>query len=297
MRTAVLTGAGGGLGRAITAELARRGFAVWATGRTLGRPLGSVLGRPLGSALGSPLGSALGSAEAAIEGLGPNCRAAELDVTDLSANRAVADAVVAEHGHLDLWVNNAGVLAVGYAWEVDDASNQRVLAVNAMGTINGTVAALGHMVPAGRGQVINLVSLAGIVATPGQAIYAASKHAAMAFTLSTLFDLRRGGHRGIDVCAVCPSGVRTPLIETDDPEAAASFTAPLLTPDEIGRVVGRLTERPRPVTIVPRRRAPMMRFVDLFPRLAAPAVPKIMRDARRRQQQHRQSTAGPTGRR
>ncbi|MEX5709990.1 SDR family NAD(P)-dependent oxidoreductase [Parafrankia sp. FMc6] len=95
--------------------------------------------------------------------------------------------------------------------------------------------------------MINVISLAGIVATPGQAVYAASKHAAMAFTLSTLFDLRRGGHRGINICAVCPSGVWTPLVgnRIDDPEAAASFTAPLLTADVIGRVVGRLTERPR----------------------------------------------------
>ncbi|MFD0745308.1 SDR family oxidoreductase [Phytohabitans flavus] len=212
--------------------MARRGFAVWATDVELG------------------------IAEPAVDGLGPQCRAAVLDVTDASASRALADSIVAERGHLDLWVNNAGVLAVGYAWEIGEASNERVLAVNATGTINGTVAALAHMIPAGRGQVINVVSLAGIVATPGQAVYAASKHAAMAFTLSTLFDLRRGGHRGIDICAVCPSGVWTPLLgnRVDDPEAAASFTAPLLTADVIGRVVGRLTERPRPVTIVPRRR-------------------------------------------
>jgi NAD(P)-dependent dehydrogenase (short-subunit alcohol dehydrogenase family) len=223
MKTAVVTGAGGGLGRAITVELARRGFAVWATD------------------------VGLGPAEEAIEGLGPECRAVELDVVDAGASRELADAIVAERGHLDLWVNNAGVLAVGYAWEVDDASNQRVLAINATGTINGTIAALTQMVPAGRGQVINLVSMAGIVATPGQAVYAASKHAAMAFTLSTLFDLRRGGHRGIEICAVCPSGVWTPLIgqRLDDPEAAASFTAPLLTADKIAGAVGRLTERPR----------------------------------------------------
>ncbi|TCJ37791.1 SDR family NAD(P)-dependent oxidoreductase [Parafrankia sp. BMG5.11] len=252
----------------MTAELARLGFAVWVTDVELG------------------------IAEPVIEGLGSECRAAVLDVTDTNASRALADAVVAEHGHLDLWVNNAGVLAVGYAWEVDDASNARVLAVNATGTINGTIAALAHMVPAGRGQVINVVSLAGIVATPGQAVYAASKHAAMAFSLSTLFDLRRGGHRGIDICAVCPSGVWTPLVgnRIDDPEAAASFTAPLLTADVIGRVVGRLTERPRPVTIVPRRRGPMMRFVDLFPRLSVPAVPTLMRDARRRQQRYKRLT-------
>ncbi|MBM2618752.1 SDR family NAD(P)-dependent oxidoreductase [Actinoplanes sp. LDG1-06] len=263
-RTAVVTGAGGGLGRAITAELARRGYAVWATDIEAG------------------------VAEPAVDGLS-DCRAAALDVTDARANRALAQAVVAERGRLDLWVNNAGILAVGYAWEIDADRNDRVLAVNATGTINGTNAALAHMVPAGRGQVINLVSMAGIVATPGQAVYAASKHAAMAYTLSTLFDLRRGGHRGIDVCAVCPSGVWTPLLsdQVDDPEAAASFTAPLLTADAVARVVGRLTERPRPVTIVPRRRGPMMRFVDLFPRLAAPAVPRLMRDARRRQERYR----------
>ncbi|MBL7252916.1 SDR family NAD(P)-dependent oxidoreductase [Paractinoplanes lichenicola] len=252
-RTAVVTGAGGGLGRAITAELTRRGYTVWATGVT----------------------------EPAGEGL----KTVVLDVTDVRACRALADAVVAEHGRLDLWVNNAGVLATGYAWEVDDAANEHVMAVNATGTINGTNAALAHMVPAGRGLVINIVSMAGIVATPGQAVYAASKHAAMAYTLSAAFDLRRGGHRGITMCAVCPSGVWTPLVSgrVGNPEAAASFTAPLLTADDIGRVVGRLTERPRPVTVVPRRRAPMMRFVDLFPRLALPLIPKVMRDARRRQ--------------
>jgi NAD(P)-dependent dehydrogenase (short-subunit alcohol dehydrogenase family) len=268
MKTAVVTGAGGGLGRAITAELARRGFAVWATDVDL-----SI-------------------AEPAVEGLGSQCRAAVLDVTDAGAGRRLADEIVAERGHLDLWVNNAGVLATGYAWEVDDATNERVLAVNATGTINGTIAALAHMVPAGRGQVINVVSMAGIVAAPGEAVYAASKHAAMAFTLSTLFDLRRAGHRGIDVCAVCPSGVWTPMVEDriNDPEAAASFTAPLLTADTVARVVGRLTERPRPVTIVPRRRAPMMRFVDLFPRLSMPAMPLVMWDARRRQQRYKRLT-------
>ena len=64
--------------------------------------------------------------------------------------------------------------------------------------MNGTVAALEPMIAAGRGHVINVVSLAGIVAAPGEVAYSASKHAAMAFTLGTLFDLRRAGHRGIE---------------------------------------------------------------------------------------------------
>ena len=174
--------------------------------------------------------------------------ASALDVTDAAACRALA-AALAEAGSLDLWVNNAGVLFTGLAWEQDEATRASMLAINATGTMNGTVAALEQMVPAGRGHVINVVSLAGIVAAPGEVAYSASKHAAMAFTLGTLFDLRRAGHKGIDVSAVCPDGIWTPMLEgkLDDPDAAGSFSGHLLTPRQVAREVGRLTERPRPI--------------------------------------------------
>lgn len=264
MTTAVVTGAGGGLGGAICAELARRGFSVWATDIDLE------------------------AAERAVDGLGVDCTGARLDVRDEGACRELADEVAAT-GRLDLWVNNAGVLATGLAWEHDAETRERLLAVNATGTINGTVAALARMVPAGRGQVINVISLAGIVAAPGEVAYAASKHAAMAFTLGTLFDLRRAGHRGIDVCAVCPDGVWTPMLDgrLDDPDAAGSFSGQLLTADAVGRAVGRLTERPRPVTVIPRWRGPLLRFFDLFPRLALRLLPLVMWDARRRQRRYK----------
>jgi short-subunit dehydrogenase len=164
-----------------------------------------------------------------------------------------------------------------------------MLEVNATGTINGTVAALGAMVPAGHGQVINVISLAGIVAAPGEVTYAASKHAAMAFTLGTLFDLRRAGHRGVDVCAVCPDGIWTPMLhdKLDDPDAAGSFSGNLLTPEQVARGVAKLTERPRPVTIIPRWRGPLLRAFDLFPRLGLRLIPLVMWDARRRQRRYK----------
>ena len=92
--------------------------------------------------------------------------------------------------------------------------------------MNGTVAALEPMLAAGRGHVINVVSLAGIVAAPGEVAYSASKHAAMAFTLGTLFDLRRAGIEGVELSAVCPDGIWTPMLEDklDDPDAAGSFS-------------------------------------------------------------------------
>ena len=265
MRTAVVTGAGGGLGRAIAIALAGRGYAVWATDV-----------------------EAAAAARTAAE-IGGNAQAATLDVRDEAACRELATAVATEAGSLDLWVNNAGVLATGLAWEQDEATRGAMLSINAAGTMNGTVAALERMVPAGRGHVVNVISLAGIVAAPGEVAYSASKHAAMAFTLGTLFDLRRAGHRGIDVSAVCPDGIWTPMLEDklDDPDAAGSFSGHLLTPEQVAAAVGKLTERPRPILILPRWRGPLLRIFDLFPSLGLRLLPAVMWDARRRQRRYK----------
>ena len=265
MRTAVVTGAGGGLGRAIALELGRRGFAVWA----------------------SDVDAAAAASTAAA--VGPAGRAATLDVRDEAACRGLAAEVAAAGGSLDLWVNNAGVLRTGFAWEQDAGTREAMLSINATGTFNGTVAALERMVPAGTGQVINVVSLAGIVAAPGEVAYAASKHAAMAFTLGTLFDLRRAGHRRIHLSAVCPDGIWTPMLEDklDDPDAAGSFSGHLLTAAAVAKEVGKLTERPRPVVVIPRWRGPLLRLFDLFPRLGLRLLPAVMWDARRRQRRYK----------
>ncbi len=265
MRTAVVTGAGGGLGRAIAAELARHGYAVRVTDV-----------------------DAEAAARVAAE-LGAGATSSPLDVRDADACRALADEVAAGEGGLDLWVNNAGVLATGLSWEVEEPARTAMLTINAAGTMNGTVAALAPMLPAGRGHIINVVSLAGIVAAPGEVAYSASKHAAMAFTLGTLFDLRRAGHRGIELSAVCPDGIWTPMLEDklEDPDAAGSFSGQLLTPEQVAREVGRLTERPRPVLVVPRWRGPLLRGFDLFPRLGLRLLPLVMWDARRRQRHYK----------
>jgi NAD(P)-dependent dehydrogenase (short-subunit alcohol dehydrogenase family) len=265
MRTAVVTGAGGGLGSAIAIELAGRGFAVWATDVDPGAAAGTATE------------------------IGAEARAAALDVRDEAACRDLAGTVFAEAGSLDLWVNNAGVLSTGLAWEQGEATRAAMLSINAAGTMNGTVAALERMVPAGRGHVVNVISLAGIVAAPGEVAYSASKHAAMAFTLGTLFDLRRAGHKGIKVSAICPDGAWTPMLadKLDDPDAAGSFSGHLLTPEEVAKEVGKLTERPRPILIIPRWRGPLLRLFDLFPRLAIRLLPAVMWDARRRQRRYK----------
>jgi len=265
MPVAVVTGAGGGLGRAIALELSGRGFLVHATDI-------------------DPDAAARTAAE-----IGTGGRSAGLDVREEAACRALASEAVARDGSLDIWVNNAGVLATGLSWEQDEATRRMMLEVNALGTMNGTVAALEPMIAAGRGHVVNVVSLAGIVAAPGEVNYSASKHAAIAFTLGTLFDLRRAGIEGIELSAVCPDGIWTPMLEDklDDPDAAGSFSGHLLTPKQVAQEVGKLIERPRPILILPRWRGPLLRLFDLSPRLALRLLPWVMRDARRKQRRYK----------
>ena len=181
--------------------------------------------------------------------------------------------------------NNAGILVTGPVHEQPPAVHRAMLEVNALGTFNGTLAALEVMRPAGRGHVINVVSLAGLVAAPGEVAYAASKHAAMAFSIGTLTDLRRSGIKGIDVSAICPDGIWSPMLEDklDDPEAAASFSGSMLTPEKVAARVGGLLDRPRPVATIPRWRGAFVRVFDAFPSLAVRLVPLVMTDARRRQ--------------
>lgn len=216
--------------------------------------------------------------------IGAGATSAGLDVRDEEACRAAAVAA-AKSGSLDVWVNNAGVLATGRPWEQDEATRRSMIEINALGTMNGTVAALEQMLGVGRGHVINVISIAGLVSAPGVANYAASKHAALAFTLGTLFDLRDSGNSEIQLSAVCPDGIWTPMLadKLDDPTAAGPFARGMLTAEQVARELGRLTDRPRPLLVLPRRRGLMIRPIDLFPRLALRALPLLMRDARRHQ--------------
>lgn len=263
-RTAVITGAGRGLGKAIAQRLAADGFSLHLTDLDLG------------------------SVEQLRAELGGDTMASRLDVRTEAGCRTIAQRTVEEFGSLDLWINNAGVVSAGSSWEIDEQARRLIIDVNAIGTMNGTLAALEQMRKADRGHIINVVSLAGLIAAPGEVAYAASKHAALAFTLGTMFDLRRAGISRINLSAVCPDGIWTPMIEDllSDPSAAASFSGHLLTPEEVAEGIRKLIDRPRPLLAVPRRRGVTVRILAAFPRLAVRLAPLMMRDAERRQRRY-----------
>jgi len=258
---ALVTGAGRGLGFEIARELSERGYAVHVT----------------------DIDEAT-AAEAAGK-LGGGAWSSRLDVADDSACRAAARATAERAGSLDVWVNNAGILPTGFAWEQDEATRRRTMEINALGLMNGTLAALELMRPADRGHVINVVSLAGIVAAPGEVLYSASKHAAMAFTLGTLFDLRRAGVRNVELTAVCPDGIWTPMLyeKADDPDAWASWSGVMLKPEVVARHAVAVIDKPRPVLTIPRWRGAAIRAFDLWPRVGVRLQPLVVKDALRKQ--------------
>jgi short-subunit dehydrogenase len=177
------------------------------------------------------------------------------------------------------------VLITGPVWDQDDVQRRLMFEVNALGTMHGTVAALEVMRPAGRGHVVNIASLAGLVSVPGEGVYAATKHAVVGLSTSTLADLRAAGERDVHISCVCPDGMWTPMLhdKLDDAQASMSFSGQLLQPSDVADAVVRLVDRPRPVLALPRWRGVEARLFDLSPSLATRAVPLVVRLSRMQQ--------------
>jgi len=137
-----------------------------------------------------------------------------VDVTDRAAVRAAIARVVADHGHLDLAVACAGVGVAGLASEIGDADWDRSVAVNLTGTVNTVRAAYDVMLPRGRGQLVALASLSGLLPTPLLVPYATTKGGVVSLMTSLRPEAARNG---IGVSVVCPGPVDTSLLDESGP--------------------------------------------------------------------------------
>ncbi|SMC95904.1 SDR family oxidoreductase [Lentzea albidocapillata] len=124
------------------------------------------------------------------------------DVTDQRQVDDLMDAVVAEHGSLDVLVNNAGLGGTASVVDMTDEQWDSVLGVTLTATFKATRSALRHMVPAGRGVIVNNASVIGWRAQAGQAHYAAAKAGVMALTRCAAMDV---APHGVRINAVSPS--------------------------------------------------------------------------------------------
>lgn len=153
-----------------------------------------------------------------------------------------------------VWVNNAGVLALGPAWTHPDAEIERCVETNVLGTMHGSRAAVEVMrdQPAG-GSILNIASFAAFGAVPGLAVYAGSKHAVLGFTTSLNADLRNADSR-IRATVACLDGTDTPMVRRHAGAGVLWHRGRLLDPDEVARrLVNALSSR-RQVVCVPAAR-------------------------------------------
>jgi NAD(P)-dependent dehydrogenase (short-subunit alcohol dehydrogenase family) len=181
-------------------------------------------------------------------------------------------AEASSRGRLSVWVNNAGVLFSGPAWGQTDAEVELTVVVNVLGAMHGSRAALGEMADGGR--ILNVASLSALGLAPGLAVYAATKHAVLAFATSLAADLHAAGRR-IEVRTLCPDVIDTRMVrdQLDSPEAAIMWSgpAPLAVDDVADRALALLDGR-RPRAVMPAWRGELLRLLYRFPRLALPGL-------------------------
>jgi NAD(P)-dependent dehydrogenase (short-subunit alcohol dehydrogenase family) len=188
-RTAVVTGAGSGIGRALAAELARRGARVAASDVD---------------------GAAVEDTAARLTALGGSVRAFHLDVTDRDAVEAHAGEVVDAFGAVHLVVNNAGVALAARAVEQSSKAVGTVVDVDLLGVVHGTQAFLPHLLASGDGHLVNVSSLFGLVAMPYNSAYNAAKFGVRGYTESVAIELA-AARAPVGVTCVHPGGVATAI--------------------------------------------------------------------------------------
>ena len=215
-KNALVTGAGSGIGQAIAETFARAGAHVWVVDRDVAG--GEETVRLLRSAGGT----------------------ADFAALDVSSE-ADALALAGQLPQIDLLVNNAGVGHVGNLLSTRAADLDRLYAVNVRGVFNLCKAFMPGMIERGRGSVVNLASVGGVVAVRDRLAYTITKHAVVGLTRALALD---HSHSGVRVNAICPGRVETPFVkariaEYPDPEKAyrdmssTQLNGRMARPDEI----------------------------------------------------------------
>jgi len=188
-KVAAVTGAGSGIGQALAIELARSGAKV---------------------AISDVNTEGLAETEARLKAIRASVKTDRLDVTEREAFLLYADAVAEQFGKVNQIYNNAGIAHTGDIEVSSFKEIERVMDVDFWGVVNGTKAFLPHLIASGDGHVVNVSSVFGLFAVPGQGSYNAAKFAVRGFTEALRQEMVAAGHP-VGVTTVHPGGIKTAI--------------------------------------------------------------------------------------
>jgi NAD(P)-dependent dehydrogenase (short-subunit alcohol dehydrogenase family) len=265
-KVVVITGAGSGIGRALALDVAGRGATVALSDWD---EVGLVE-----------------TARLVLERTGREVRTDKVDVRDRAAVRELAASVVAEHGRVNVVVNNAGVALHGDFEEVGYDDFEWVMDVDFWGVVHGTKEFLPHLIASGDGHVVNVSSLFGLLGIPGQTAYNSAKFAVRGFTEALRTEMLVAGHP-VGVTCVHPGGIRTGIARNarvtsshDQAEFARHFDTKLArtTPERAAELIveGVLAGKPRVVV------GADAKLLDAFVRIVGPRYQRVVAQASRR---------------
>ncbi|MGB8407783.1 MAG: SDR family oxidoreductase [Mycobacterium sp.] len=237
-RTIAITGAARGIGYATATALLARGARVVIGDRdvTVLETAVSALGK-LGQVTGYPL-----------------------DVTDRESFEVFLDKARSDgSGHLDVLINNAGVMPIGAFLDESPQSVRSALEVNLYGVITGCQLALPEMVRRRSGHIINIGSMAGLIPVPGQAIYNATKFGVVGMSAALADEF---APQGVEISVIMPPFTRTELISGTTETA----TTKPVEPEDIAAAVVKTLDKPKTHVSVP----PALRFIAQTTQLLGP---------------------------
>lgn len=190
-KVCVVTGGASGIGEAMVRELASEGA------RIVVADINEISAKRVADSLRAK---------------GIDATSKRVDVTQRAQVDALIDDTIAQHGRIDLMVNNAGIVVVSEMEDTLDEDWDRLVDVNVKGVAYGLRAAFQRMKKQGFGQILNTASSSGLAPTPLFTAYSATKHAVVGLSTASRIE---GAAYGIKISALCPGVVNTPVIKTN----------------------------------------------------------------------------------
>ena len=259
-KVCIITGAASGIGRGLSEALARQGARIVAA---------DIDGE---------------GAERVASGIGERAEARRLDVADADAVEALVREVAAAHGRLDYMFNNAGFAVHGDTLDSSLEQWRRIVDVNLMGVVHGSLAAYRVMADQGHGHIVNTASLAGLIGSVLFSSYAMTKAGVVMLSRMLRFE---GADRGVRVTAVCPGFIKTGIYgnatynRVDQVDAFAQIPFPLVELEPAIEKILRGVARNKELIVFPAYARILWWLTRFAPGLTAPVHRKTIRDLRK----------------